>query len=125
MPNPFADATLKQIALRQTAAVSEPAPDVRTGMGPLGLIGLEAGQGLDLGTTIGMTQSDRFHETNALGAPAVLAFKAAMMAGLPILAKKLKMTRKQSDLLGVLAGITGAIPGAMNLRTLATTPRKK
>ena len=54
----------------------------------------------------------------------MLAFKAALMAALPKLTKELKLSRKASNAIGALVGAAGAIPGAMNLRTYAKTPKR-
>lgn len=129
MPNHFSDAALKAIAQAQQAQ-EQPAPyaerakAAETGMGPLGKAALWGGQGLDLGTTAVMAASDRFREANALGAAPVIGLKAALMVALPWLAKELNLSRKQSDILGVAVGATGAIPGVKNLHTYATTPKR-
>jgi len=127
MPGLFSAAALApyvQQAIQEQATQPLPLQEEKeTGMSLAAIIALLAGQGADIGTTLAMVPQDRFREGNRLGLPTVLAVKAGLMA-LPWLTKKFGLPRTPSNIMGYGVGAAGAVPAAMNLRTLARAPER-
>jgi hypothetical protein len=119
MPLNIPPALVNEVAARMEPqqAASHPAVPEKTGMGKLGLLLMLAGQGADIGTTLAAT-SRGHEEKNPMGLGGTMAAKAGLMAGLPLMLKLLKVGRKPSNVIGGIAGAAGAIPAAMNLRTM-------
>lgn len=110
-------------ALDQQGTVSpqQDAQTPSTGIPKDGLAAFLAGQGLDMGTTIAALQNPALREANPLGAGGTLAAKAAFLLGGPLLMKYMASHGHPTAarVAGYLGGIGGAIPGVMNLRTMA------
>ena len=109
---------VQQALLEEVAARQAPAAPPKTGMGLGATLATLLGQGADIGTTLPMVASDRYREGNPIGLPAILAMKAGLLAT-PWLFKKFGMPRKAADITGYAIGAAGAVPAAMNLRTLS------
>ena len=86
---------------------------------------LFGGQGADLATTLPAVMSGRYRESNPLGLGGIVAGKAAMMGLVPWLMRKLARDGhpRLSKALGYGVGAAGAVPAAMNVRTMMRTEK--
>lgn len=110
----------QQIEPEQSAAHTPAKPDASL-YHKVGLPALLGGQGADLATTLyGLSHGAT--ESNPIlgGSPArITATKAAMTAGLAYLTHRMSKTSPKAALItALLGGAAGAIPAAMNVRTL-------
>lgn len=112
---------LAEYASPEAVSVPDAPPSTPTGMSPWARWLMAGGQGADLASTLAMVPQRQFREANPIGLPGVLALKAAILLGLPLVAKHLP--RKTANTLGALAGVGGAIPAALNARLAASKGR--
>lgn len=117
------------LARAVTVAQQGPTPSAQTaqkaaGIGVAPYLALESGQGADLATTImALQHPDRFQEANPAGPVGVLIAKALMMGVSPFVIRELAKDGhdKLAKTLSYVLGAEGAIPAALNVRTMATT----
>ena len=122
---PNLEAELLRQALNPPAQVAQVQEEPKK-IGKWPWITLLAGQGADIGTTAYALNSGRFEEANPLLGDSlgrILLTKAGVTGGIGILMKLLERTGdpekvKAAKLAGYVSGAAGAIPAAMNIRTL-------
>lgn len=95
-------------------ALAAPPP---TGMSPWARALLYGGQLADGTSTVALASQGRFREANPIGAPGVLALKAAILLAMPHLTRH--MSRPMANTTGALVGLGGAVPAAWNVHLAA------
>ena len=120
------EALKRHALLMQMAPEGAPAPAQESGEGPRGIgagpyAALLGGQGADIGTTIAALKNPRLKEGNPLGLGGVLASKAAMLTLAPWLMRRMTKAGHPTaaKVMGYGVGAAGAVPAALNLRTMA------
>ena len=132
-PHLFTDDAMRAHVRRMLAAESaqvEPAgrtdaPAEHKGIGAAPYVSMFGGQGADIATTVAAVKSGRFREANPLGLTGVLAAKGAALTLVPWLMRKLARDGHPTaaKILGHGVGAAGAVPAALNMRTMMKAGR--
>lgn len=124
MPLDLSPAALSRAIGGMDAEQSEPSQkDPRGLFKHVGLPALIGGQGLDLATTLYALKKGGYEEANPIlgNSPMKIGLlKGATTAGLALLANKVSKNHPKAALMmALMGGAAGAVPGAMNLKTLS------